>query len=376
MESGKAHKIFMEYCAALAYVEVELPNGDRSIGSAFHVGEGVFVTARHVLHENKILEIASTDPTYIPLSGEEAEDAHTFVRVGDKDIPSHYVSNGVLQLDKGPFFHSDESVDVAVFRVREIDTRTPVVRLGSHLDDWLGRGDFVLSEAVVLGYPPIPMTTGPILIGARAEVNAQVDLYDTRPVHFILSSMPRGGFSGGLAMSEYGYALGVVTRSLNTNFAPVEMGFMTVTSVEPIYACLADNFLLPAVQAEGWDGLWNSTDLWFTDPRLSTPGRSVTAATLEIFDDSKNYALTIICDHNSEALESAVEAAVSILAAHEVVRSEIRPGMLRLDISAKGSDTSATVRAAGQAMSLVLIGFGYEPNPFFGGNNPLVPPAS
>jgi hypothetical protein len=376
MESGKAHDIFMDYCAAMVYVEVELPSGDRSIGSAFHVGEGVFVTARHVVEGNKILEIASTDPAYIPLSGEEAKKAKVFVRKGDENIPSHRVSNGVLELDRGPFFHLHDDVDIAVFRVREIDSHTPVVQLGSHLDDWLGYGDFVLSEAIVLGYPPVPMTRGPILIWARAEVNAQVDLYDTKPVHFVLSAMPRGGFSGGVAISEYGFALGVVTRSLTSNYSPVEMGFMTVIGVEPIYECLADHQLLPDIQAEGWDGLWNTISLWFRDPGLGIADRFVNGPVLEIFDDGKKFALTIICDNNPRALESAIGAAESALSEYECVRFEIRPGMIRLDIPAQGDQTSAAVRAAGKAMSVALISYGYEPSPHFGEHNPLLPPAA
>jgi hypothetical protein len=373
VDSGKAHEIFMKYCAAMAYIEVELPNGDRSIGSAFHVGEGVFVTAKHVVEGNKILEVASTDHVYVPLSGEEAENASTFVVQGDERIPSHLVSNGILEIDRGPFLDANDDVDIAVFRVREIDSHTPFVRLGSHLDDWLGHGDFVLSEAIVLGYPPIPMTREPVLIGTSAEVNAQVDLFDSSNVHFILSTMPRGGFSGGLAYSEYGFALGVVTRSLTSDHSPLELGFLTVVGIEPIYGCLADNYLLPDAQAEGWDGFWNSTPLGFDDPSLSAPGKSVRAATLELFDDGKRYALTIICDHNPEALESAIAVAESKLAGYEYTRSEIRPGMVKLDVLVQGDQTSAAVRTAGKAMSTVLMAYGYEISQHSAEDYPLRP---
>jgi hypothetical protein len=33
----------------MAYVVVVKPDGSEAIGSAFHVGEGVFVTARHIV---------------------------------------------------------------------------------------------------------------------------------------------------------------------------------------------------------------------------------------------------------------------------------------------------------------------------------------
>jgi hypothetical protein len=219
------------------------------------------------------------------------------------------------------------------------------------------------------------MARQPILIGARAEVNAQVDLYDTDHVHFILSSMPRGGFSGGVAVSEYGFALGVVTRSLTSNYSPVEMGFMTVVGVEPIYDCLAEHLLLPDVQAEGWDEFWNSSRLAFYNLKASSNmGGFLLAASLEIFDDGKKQAITIIFDVNPEALESALEAADSALYGYQCILSEIRPSMIRIDVAPQGQKSSAAVRAAGQAMSAAIMTYGYEPIPYFSANNPLLPP--
>jgi hypothetical protein len=61
VDSGAARQIFTDYATAMAYIEVELPNGDVSMGSAFHVGDGVFVTARHVVEGNRIAEAGSTN---------------------------------------------------------------------------------------------------------------------------------------------------------------------------------------------------------------------------------------------------------------------------------------------------------------------------
>lgn len=69
MNSGIAHDLYLKYCAAMAYVAVEKPDGSHGIGSAFHVGEGVFVTARHVVEGNQILEVASTAHAYVPWIG-------------------------------------------------------------------------------------------------------------------------------------------------------------------------------------------------------------------------------------------------------------------------------------------------------------------
>jgi hypothetical protein len=44
MDSDKAQKIFRRYAPCMAYVAVTDAKGDQSVGSAFHVGEEVFVT--------------------------------------------------------------------------------------------------------------------------------------------------------------------------------------------------------------------------------------------------------------------------------------------------------------------------------------------
>lgn len=41
--------LYESYRGAMAYIEVKLPNGDISIGSSFHLGEGIFITAKHVV---------------------------------------------------------------------------------------------------------------------------------------------------------------------------------------------------------------------------------------------------------------------------------------------------------------------------------------
>ena len=241
MESGKARALFQKYAAALAYIEVKDRQSDFHIGSAFHVGEGVFVTARHVLDGYAVTKVGSTEHAYIGLTGQEAEETTDFFLTPTESWPIHYLDNDEMQIVSGPHFHSDEKVDVAVFKVREVDPHTPVIKLGTNLDNFLDRSELVLTEAIVLGYPPIPMASETILIGARAEVNALADLYHTPYGHFVLSAMPRGGFSGGVAISEHDVALGVITNSLIPDHNPSELGFMAVLGVEPIYVALSEH---------------------------------------------------------------------------------------------------------------------------------------
>ena len=240
--------LYNAYRGAMAYIEVRLPNGDVSIGTAFHVGEGIFITAKHVVEGNAIIFMATTEGFAVP-----DEDGLMTIH-GD---PQRYstVSPQVLTVVAGPFFHPDKGIDVAAVVVRE--TNMKVVTLGGHLDDWINDSQFIMVETIVMGYPPIPFSEGPILVTARGEINGVLDRRDSRHPHFLISAMARGGFSGGLCLIEWGFALGVITESLVTNDQAPELGFMAVISIEPIFVCLQHHQILPAVQKQGWDGLWD-----------------------------------------------------------------------------------------------------------------------
>jgi hypothetical protein len=143
----------------------------------------------------------------------------------------------------------------------------------------------MLSEAIVLGYPPIPYTLRPELVAVRAEVNAVVEPRDAPKVHFIISAIPRGGFSGGLAISEYDFTLGVVSRSLLRDQQVEQLGFFSVLSVEPIFECLSWHRLLPEAQRKRWGDFWNTTTTGFLE-RGST-GAGMQVAYVNCHNDGK-----------------------------------------------------------------------------------------
>jgi S1-C subfamily serine protease len=265
MDSGKARELYDAVAPAVAFVEVESPDGSVGIGSCFHVGEGVFVTARHVVDGMTITDVGMTESFYVELHGEEAAMSRT--TVDGKKVRK--VANPSLKICRGPFALQDKRIDVAVFQVESIDPATPAPELGGHLDDWTDGSEFILWEALVLGYPPIPMASNIRLVAARAEINTAVDRYDTPYAHFILSTMSRGGFSGGIVFSEGGWVLGVVTSSLGSDLKePEQLGFMAAVAVEPIYLCLAAHRMLPKAQAEMWDGLFDdiANDSQYVNP--------------------------------------------------------------------------------------------------------------
>jgi Trypsin-like peptidase domain len=260
MSNVDLRELYLQYGCCMAAIVSDL-DGDEGIGSAFHVGDGVFVTARHVVENRNIKDVWLTDPDLFHRSSlfpKNANGGYTITADSARMCISH---DGRLKITSGPHFHPDPRVDIAGFKVSGMTGDAHFVPLGGHLDDWVARSDFVLSKALILGYPPVPLTNEPVLVAATCEVNANVDLRagDSRQLHFILSAMPRGGFSGGLAFSEYGFALGVITQSLVKNNSAEELGFFATTSIEAIYVCLQAGGMLPKCQSEGWGELWENT---------------------------------------------------------------------------------------------------------------------
>lgn len=252
-------ELYLRYGSCMAYIAVE-SGGDEGIGSAFHVGEGIFVTARHVLEAHRIKEMRLTDTDLFYKSELFPKDPNGSYSIRPDTPRICEDFDGLVEVVGGPWFHPDPMIDIAAVKVSGIKSGAHFVPLGGHLDDWVGAGQFELSEALVLGYPPIPFTRSPALIAVASYVSAVVDLDIGRrsQMHFLLSAMPRGGFSGGLAFSRWGFALGVVTQSLLNQEGPAELGYFATTSIEAVYVCLSNNGILPKAQADGWDGLWDA----------------------------------------------------------------------------------------------------------------------
>lgn len=232
---------FARYKRCVAYIESADDKGDMAIGTCFHVGEGVFVTARHVVENRNDLQIGFDDDSM-------TMDFALRPEYWNKEAP------GRIAITAGPHFHPDPNVDVACFRVDFFPEEA--IPLGGHLNDWLGQYELVLNRTLLLGYPPVPLSNRPVLVASLGEVNALVDLYVSKHPHFLISTMARGGFSGGPALVAYNElnadsgtaALGVITQSLVANDHSPESGFLAVLTVEPIYTCLETHSMLPQAQ--------------------------------------------------------------------------------------------------------------------------------
>jgi hypothetical protein len=116
----------------------------------------------------------------------------------------------------------------------------------------------LLRAIVVMGFPPIPGSRSPVLVCARAEVNASfVTYFDDQRV-YVISSLARGGFSGGPALTPPNHCLGVITRSLVKEEHPEELGFMAVIPPLPILELLDHHNIMPGyLRSELWEPFQN-----------------------------------------------------------------------------------------------------------------------
>lgn len=218
--------LYEKYKSCIVQIIVKSRTGELAIGTGFHIGDGYIVTARHFV-ENQIIESIT-------------EDRYASQHVTTKKI--FYPSNPKIDL---AVLETDFSLDYYMDKVRIIENgksreKVDLIPLGGHLDDWIG-DELVLSSVVVFGYPKIPLSKEPVLVAVQGEINAIVDKYGSPHPYFIISSMAREGFSGGPVISEYDFLLGVFTESLVEGDQPIENGFASVISIEPLLLLLYEN---------------------------------------------------------------------------------------------------------------------------------------
>lgn len=223
------------YKVCMVCVETQDQHGDLATGSAFHIGDGYLVTARHVVEDRSIVRLISE------------ENKQAIIQIYDTILPDDdTVDLAILRTD----FSLHHYMTRTNFHGFDNSTKIDHIKLGYHLDDWIG-DSMVLMDVLVLGYPPIPTSDQPVLVGTRGEINAVIDPY-IGPRHplFIVSPIARGGFSGGPVIVGEGWLLGVVTSSLVRDGAAAETGYLSVLTIEPLLQLLADNEIYPASNGE------------------------------------------------------------------------------------------------------------------------------
>lgn len=225
--------------SAVMYVEVkDNQTGKIDIGTCFHLGKGLFVTARHVVEAMTIREIGRHD-----LSLKTARDG------GRSTTHGPFTYSKKTQVD----FHPDPAVDVALIQLTEPvrphfppKNIYPWLLLNSDVDR-LSEGEVIGEPVFVLGYPPIPWASAPNIVLLRGEIAAVFEHRHVKRRHFVISGMARGGFSGGPVLlgegQRVGSVIGVIVESVceaqsTTEKTPEQLGFLAALSARAIIETL------------------------------------------------------------------------------------------------------------------------------------------
>ncbi|MFI9613225.1 serine protease [Streptomyces sp. NPDC052023] len=216
-------------------METQDENGEVGIGTAFHIGDGYLVTARHVIQGRHLTNIIPADSGTVSLDSVEVI------------FPSDPCTDlAILKTN----FSLDAYMEGVKFWGRDDVRKVSHIQIGSHLNDWLD-DSVILTRVVAFGYPPIPTSPCPRLVAVRGEINAIIDPYvGSHDPLFVISPMARGGFSGGPVLTEDGWLVGVITSSLLTDHAAPELGFGAALTVEPLWEMLFENRIFPASNAD------------------------------------------------------------------------------------------------------------------------------
>lgn len=156
---------------------------DSGIGTGYLVRPDLVATARHVLDGLDKFVVAFEDGTTV---------AHAEV-IRPK---------------------ASDELDVALVRLAEpVQDRRPF-RLTTGRD--------LLDEVVVFGFPPVPQADDAYLVVNRGEISADIKLYRSELQVLVVSSLLRGGNSGGPVVSRRGQVIGTVSQNLFQQLADGE----------------------------------------------------------------------------------------------------------------------------------------------------------
>lgn len=196
-------------------------------GTAFHIGDGILVTAKHNICGKFALKTQLDEP--IEFSGE-----------------SLLSSNSDIAVLKSGFRPRVLTIGSAAEGQPTVEKSSPVfIPIGAYFAPADMAPLYLLSDVFIFGFPPIPMTTRAELVAVRAQVNAFVSTRQNDHSLFILSSTARGGFSGGPVIDRDKNLVGVCIEALYRDNQQIETGFAAAVCIDPLLDLLYANQLFP-----------------------------------------------------------------------------------------------------------------------------------
>lgn len=339
--------VYLNAKGAIACVVVETSDGDESIGTAFHIGDGYFITAKHVVEGNRLQEVSITQPLT------------TNIGYYDNHL-SEDIRPRALKVVGGPWLANGD-VDVAVICVEAADY-IPAIKLNSIGDIDLSEDMLLLSPVICVGYPPIPLTTHPFQVAVEGKINALVRVRGSDHLTYVISATSRGGFSGGPVLDESGLAIGLVTESLVRDNNPVESGFFTCLSISAAVSLALNSGWSPddSVFYKDLDSLvWVKLAL----PETIKLNPHTHDASIYVYDDDRDVYVSF-SSHDPKVLNIAESAFASVCPLYErqLVESEV---ICTPKNNPRASDLEKAAVAARDA--LIAVGFRLVAEKFSGG---------
>ena len=173
----------LEYIHGLSYVvkrwrssvfKIYPKNGTAQIGTGFLVREDLVATARHIPAQLGDFTIATENGDVLP-------------------------HNETIVLPNA-------GIDVALIKLTQPINHILPMRLSEHVD--------ILDDVVVMGYPPVARTDNAYLLANKGEITAVVTRYDENTAGLLISTLLRGGYSGGPVINVRGNVIGVMAENL------------------------------------------------------------------------------------------------------------------------------------------------------------------
>lgn len=248
--------VYRRSAGAIGYVCVESAERGEGCGTAFHIGDGYWITARHVIEDHKILGLGT------PMGNVHISEAAQ-QEFGELIQPQY--TSTVFAGAK----HPDAKVDIALLLTPGFVPKQTIVLGG----DAVPVAEEILLEPVLLmGFPRIPgaQDQTPALVATTGEVTA-VAMLDGG-AHIFVSPIARGGFSGGPVLRSNGDCLGVAVResfeaerstpkaesenkreaesgeTVAEKRSPAGLGFFGVLGVQEVRTLLETSLVVPADQ--------------------------------------------------------------------------------------------------------------------------------